>query len=203
MLSASRPDTNFFSSSSAPASSSAPSAVTTRVVTVQRTPKPLTHALKLTARPATPVDPPSSPSSGSSRKRRAASGGAASRASKKRRISPSGTDSDDDCEARSPSVSSDRSRASSATPSRYSSLSSRTLQLTRSSSSRSRSTSVLPHAATESDPMPPREVWITENGRPGPGFLSSESVVKELMRTYISRTAVQARLRDQEARTSR
>jgi H3 lysine-79-specific histone-lysine N-methyltransferase len=30
----------------------------------------------------------------------------------------------------------------------------------------------------------PRKCWIDEDGKPGPGFISSEHVVKGLMRTY-------------------
>lgn len=51
--------------------------------------------------------------------------------------------------------------------------------------SRSRSTSVFP-----TEVPAPRNCWIREDGRPGPGFLSSEIVVSRLMRFYVPRTSI-------------
>lgn len=180
MLAASAPITSDLISSTS--SMAAGCGVTTRVVTVHRPLKPLTGALKITARPATPIDPPSSPASTSSKRPAETIDSLATRPAKKQRLQSASSKS----ATRSPSVSSDHSRASSYTPSRHSSLATTQLYTTRSTSratsacSGSRSASVLPSA----EPLPPRECWITEDGRPGPGLLSSECVVRDLMRSY-------------------
>lgn len=52
-------------------------------------------------------------------------------------------------------------------------------------SSRSRSTSLFPHSDPDLSPKRPPRRWCTdEDGTPGPDHLSSEMVVKKLMKSY-------------------
>ncbi|KAI1785576.1 DOT1-domain-containing protein [Ganoderma leucocontextum] len=98
----------------------------------------------------------------------------ARKAAKKRRVSPP-----------QDAPTEPRTRASRTSPiasgsSRYSSRASSLLSAESASTPSTRATSV----ASVPPAPPPRECWIDENGKPGDGFLSSEVVVRNLMKGY-------------------
>ncbi|KAI0962913.1 hypothetical protein AcW1_000145 [Taiwanofungus camphoratus] len=172
-------DPSFFSkskSSKPGASNTSPVTVTTRVVTVQRAPDPRPD---VTARSATPASSSSTPGLEPAKKRKLAQSEARSTNAKRQRVSSSNASPANEALAKSRGSSSTPSSRSSGS-SRQDSLSRSPMPLKRSLESRSRSTSVfdVPEASE------PRECWIEEDGRPGPGFLTSEVVVRDLMKTY-------------------
>ncbi|KAH9949527.1 histone methylation protein DOT1-domain-containing protein [Amylocystis lapponica] len=172
-------DLSFFSPSRPPkpgASAPAPALVTTRLVTLHH---PSGGALKVTARSATPGSSSSTPAPDPLPKRKAADLDVLLRNPKRQRLSSPAASARSRSEA--------ASRASSSTPSSRPLGPTRPISLTRRSfatheepGDRSRSGSAVPTPA----PSLPRECWTEEDGRPGPGFLSSESVVRDLMKTY-------------------
>ncbi|CCM01428.1 uncharacterized protein FIBRA_03479 [Fibroporia radiculosa] len=175
-------DLGFFSKSKfakSGASSTTSVAVTTRVVAVERIiPKP-PGALKLAARPSTPLIAAASSGLNSSNKRKIEPPDVLpGNATKKPRVStPSGERREASLEPRA-SLST-RSPASSRHSSRQPSAARSSMHPQPEAESRSRSTSVFPTEAPLS-----RDCWIGKAYRPGPNFFSSESVVRSLMKTY-------------------
>ncbi|KAI0656838.1 S-adenosyl-L-methionine-dependent methyltransferase [Cubamyces menziesii] len=174
---ASSTDRSFFSK---PKFSSAGTStvVTTRVVAVPRSSDPRTSAptIKVTAQPTPSSSKPPRQSDATKRKNEDV---LPHTANKKRRVSP---------EAPGPSTTKDRqprTRSSSAIASSKSSASSRQTSVALSPLSNeitaSPSTRASSVASSSALSIAARECWIGEDGRPGPGFISSEAVVKNLM----------------------
>lgn len=169
-------DHSFFSHSKASTSGSS-LVVTTRVVAV---PCPLdlrpgAPTIKVTAHDASPA--PASRDLDVSSKRKSEDALVRKHA-KKRRVSPP---------QEAPRVRRTRAAAraaSSPTPSgssRGNSLAPSYTSPERGSSPSTRATSV---SSVGHPPQPPRECWIDASGKPGPGFVSSEDVVRDLMKRY-------------------
>ncbi|OCH88356.1 DOT1-domain-containing protein [Obba rivulosa] len=180
-------DLNFFSKSKSPnvgASSASPITVTTRVVTVQRTPNPASGALKVTARSATPVAKSRTPPTTTAKKRKVEGAGGSATAAKRPRLESATASTSSRAQSES------RSRAPSVAPlldvpvpanfaSKSSSLRSSPFTA-ETGSSRSRSASLFPTP----EPPAPRKCWTEEDGRAGDDFLSSEVIVQSLMKSY-------------------
>ncbi|KAI9068146.1 DOT1-domain-containing protein [Trametes sanguinea] len=177
---ASSSDHSFFSKSKYPSAGSS-TVVTTRVVAVPRA---------VTGAPAVKVTAQSASSSSSSKTSRVADAAKRKREDalsrvvhKKRRVSPDVSTNGADAkpsQSRTRSVSaatSTRSSASSRQPSAAPSPLTRELR----GSPSTRATSV---ASSTAPPIAARECWIDADGNPGGDFVSSEVVVKDLMKTY-------------------
>lgn len=173
---ASSTDLAFFSSSTSSTSGSS-TYVTTRwiPVTFDHPSRAGAPTIKVTAQEAPRPIPPRPRKADAVHKRK--SEDALTRPySKRRRVSPSHD-----------TRSAPETRASSAVPSPGSR---RQTSLARSylspSYSSTRATSSTPSTRSSVGPLPgpPRECWIDEDGKPGPGFLSSEAVVQKLMKGY-------------------
>ncbi len=165
-------DHSFFSTLKFSSSGSS-TLVTTRVVAVPGPQDPRAGAptIKVTAQEVLSSTPSRDLDALNKRK---STDGFARNTAKKRRVSPPQDEPTDP-----------RTRASRTSPiasgsSRYSSRASSLLSVDSASTPSTRATSV----ASVPPVPPPRECWIDEKGDPGDGFLSSEAVVRNLMRGY-------------------
>ena len=163
----------------------------TRVVVVQKAPVRISSkagALQVTARSATPASAPPPPPPTDVKGKRKSPERETPRAAKKQRVA---TPSLEDCTpagAEAQALAPRPSRSSSATPSeslrgtpssRHHSPSRPSMPSSSRAPSRSRSPSAFPTKTP-----PPRECWTEEDGTPGPSCLTSEDVVRGLMKTY-------------------
>ncbi|KAI8983191.1 S-adenosyl-L-methionine-dependent methyltransferase [Trametes punicea] len=180
---ASSSDLSFFSKPKYAAAGSS-TVVTTRVVAVPRFPDPRARApaIKVTAQP-TPFSSKSTRETVDAKRKREEA--LLQFNHKKRRLSSGISKSE---EARTPQP---RTRAPSVAASTSSSASSRQPSIapspvsnTQTSSASAPSTRATSVASSAAPPVAARDCWIDEDGRPGPGFLSSEIVVKDLMKAY-------------------
>ncbi|KAI0638789.1 hypothetical protein C8Q77DRAFT_6887 [Trametes polyzona] len=175
---ASSSDLSFFSKSKYSAAGSS-TVVTTRVVAVPRPPGP-TPAIKLTARPT-----PSSSSKASREAdlaKRKSEEALVHAGHKRRRVSPE-VSARADARGQEAPPHLPRTRASSriSSSSRQTSVAPSPLSNELFSAPSTRATSV---ASATPPSVPARECWIDGHGKPGPGFLSSESIVRDLMKGY-------------------
>ena len=161
----------------------------TRVVVVQKAPvrnSSKAGALQVTARSATPASAPPPPPSADVKGKRKSPERETPRAAKKQRVATPSLEHTAGAEAQA--LAPRPSRSSSATPSESlrGTPSSRRHSSSRSpmpSSSRAPSRSRSPYAFPTRTPLP-RECWTEEDGTPGPSCLTSEDVVRDLMKTY-------------------
>ncbi|RPD59337.1 DOT1-domain-containing protein [Lentinus tigrinus ALCF2SS1-7] len=177
---ASSTDHSFFSNPLSSTSSSS-TVVTTRLIPVTRPPDPRAGAPTIKVTAHGPPAPTTSRDADASTKRKCDEP-LARNAVKKRRVSPL---QDAGNVPQSQSRASSLSAAPSPGPSgssRQSSLAPTYLSADRPSSPSTRATSVASVGPPTSGP--PKECWIEEDGKPGPGFLSSEVVVQRLMKGY-------------------
>ena len=152
-------------------SSGSSTVVATRVVPVPALPQDphaSASAATIMVTAQDPSSPPSPQRESDALPKRKSTDTLARKVAKRRRVSPP---------TEPPSRASSRALASSRQTSRASSL----LSAEGSSAPSTRATSV-----ASAVPPPPRECWIDANGHPGPGFLSSEVVVRDLMKGYKS-----------------
>ncbi|OSD05613.1 DOT1-domain-containing protein [Trametes coccinea BRFM310] len=176
---ASSSDHSFFSKPKYPSAAGSSTVVTTRVVAVPRagTGAP---AIKVTAQSAASS---SKPSRGTEAAKRKSDDSLSRVVHKKRRVSPDISTSNADTKpsqlrTRSPrAATSTRSSASS----RQASAAPSPLAHELRGSPSTQATSV---ASSTAPPIAARECWIDEDGNPGRDFVSSEAVVKDLMKTY-------------------
>ncbi|KAI0668731.1 S-adenosyl-L-methionine-dependent methyltransferase [Trametes maxima] len=176
---ASSSDHSFFSKSkyTSPASSTV---VTTRLVAIPRAAPPRAGApvIKVTAQPsASPSKPPRDLEVFKRKSEEVLQRASA----KKRRVTPEVTKLGGARDSPPPRKRSLRAASKSSASSRQTSIAPSPLCNELLSSPSTRATSV---ASPAPPSIPARECWITQEGYPGPGFLSSELVVQGLMKGY-------------------